>query len=648
MSRLRSRLVLVLLLPLLSFAAALPSSSSAALLLPRAVDSNAPTTEATSDGSGSTPYLHSPSFLLFSLESLLIGLFLLLYGHRGWRATTALGTGLLLEFVVWVIVANTLPAGGFSSASRDDTGIIVWALVSAGGIVGLFVGAVWWRVGVFATGACGGLALGLGIDMMGDNALPPVARWVILGVLSGAGLLLLPLLTSSVGMIISTSLTGSFLLFLGIDLLVNKVDGMSLGLRYILDSNHAHAHELRSYYPPVTTRVFLAVSWSIALIAMVFQWYFYMYRQRRPFIRQVFQIKSTGSPPAPFEPDPDFASDYRLPNLPPGLSDEMSVSGDHWANARDVDRDSMQERYRLAVVDTPTPEPYIADSRGVSPLLPVETLRKIEAIQRHPRDLSHLDDPPSRPASVVSSTLAAGLKSRPPTFFDEPLRSPTFPAPPPLRRNPTPPFPSSTSPVDPPYTPATAEHPSTFVSHDVPVVVVAAPSPSTPTRRPSIPSSVPVGPLSEDGASVSPDSSNRVSSNDLTVGGQAHAAFAQGFQTGEMASLPATARTPSSGHDISTLLGGGRFSSPPAPPPVVEHTVDLAPPPTSAGRPSTETNRSFATTQDGDSTAEYSEQGFPSTPTSARAMTPLETAGVQEWKWPEKHKESADETEELR
>ncbi|GAA5899989.1 hypothetical protein JCM6882_007019 [Rhodosporidiobolus microsporus] len=618
-----------------------PSSPPLVSLASSSSSSTSTAAELSSPGSGSPPYRTSPSFLLFALTSLLLGLFLLTCGHRGWRAITALGCGLVLELVVWVVIANTLPAEGFSEKSQDSTGLIVWGLVTAGGLVGLVVGAFWWRVGVFAMGAVSGAALGLGVDMMGDNALPEVARWVVLGVLILAGIVVLPFFANSVGMIIATSLTGSFLLFLGVDLLVNENDGMSKGLRYILDGNSAHAEALSSYSPPVSTRVFLAVSWAVAVISMVLQWLFWVVHHRQPFIRQVVQLKAI-DPTTTTEGTlpPDFASDYRLPTLPPGLSDEFSVRsptpmGDDRASFSSQ-RD-MQERYRLAVAD-PSPEPFIGDSRGTSPLLPMETIRKIEAI-RHPRDLSHPEEPPSRPASIVSSAFAAGLRSRPPTFFDEPLRTPPLAPRSPPQRKPTPPFPAP-PPVEtalPPNPSAVLSSPtaSTFVTQNIPIVAVPAVAvtrpPSSP-RRPSIPTSVPVGPDSEDGASVTPPTSaNRQtkSSGSLTVGGKAAAAFAAGMEAGEAISLPATARTPSS-NEISTLLGG-KFDTPsPAlplassPPAQISYFAPLSPPgaPSTTGRPSTDgDDRSFATAE---SSTEY--DAFPSTPTEVRALSPPASA----------------------
>ena len=90
--------------------------------------------------------------------------------------TTGIGTGLLCEFLVWVIIVNTLSQDGFSKESSEDTSIIIWAVVTAAGVVGVGLGGYFWRVGTIAMGACAGLSLGLSIALMGDDALPPVAR----------------------------------------------------------------------------------------------------------------------------------------------------------------------------------------------------------------------------------------------------------------------------------------------------------------------------------------------------------------------------------------------------------------------------------------------------------------------------------------
>ncbi|GAA6061692.1 hypothetical protein JCM10212_005984 [Sporobolomyces blumeae] len=146
------------------------------MLASRAYDSIA--RSALVDGSGEAPYLTDPSFLLFAIFHLLLGLFLVTYGNRGWRVSTGVGTGLLVEFLVWVALVNTVPSTGFSRSTFEDTGLIVWGIVTVCGIVSSVIGATFWRVGVFASGASAGLSFGISIALMGDEALGSLARRV--------------------------------------------------------------------------------------------------------------------------------------------------------------------------------------------------------------------------------------------------------------------------------------------------------------------------------------------------------------------------------------------------------------------------------------------------------------------------------------
>lgn len=65
---------------------------------------------------------------------------------------------------------------------------------------------------------------------------------------------------------LTTALAGCFLLFLGIDLLVNTTEGMSLGLRFLFDGNASHAIALQSYRSPISTRMLLACIWIFTCV----------------------------------------------------------------------------------------------------------------------------------------------------------------------------------------------------------------------------------------------------------------------------------------------------------------------------------------------------------------------------------------------
>ncbi|ORY85326.1 hypothetical protein BCR35DRAFT_313392 [Leucosporidium creatinivorum] len=319
--------------------------------------------DTSSDGSGSAPYRTSPSFLLFALTSLLVGALLLVAGKKLWRVTTALGAGLLLELLVWITIFNTTSDDGLTSSTRTND-LILWAIVTAGAIVGLVIGGFFWRAGMGAMCICGGMSFGFSIAMMAENDLPVVARWIIIGVLSLAGLLAFPFTQNHVGMAIATSLTGSFLLFLGIDLLANQVSGMSLGLRYMLDGNHYHSDELSSYDPPVVTRVLLAVSWCVAIIASAFQTLLY----RQPFI----PARSHHNRLASSKSDRDLTHTPSPLATPPGLTPE--------ADPAESFRARMNRRYkeRLAQGEKELAEAHVSEGSEVS----------AEALSAHLKELS--------------------------------------------------------------------------------------------------------------------------------------------------------------------------------------------------------------------------------------------------------------------
>ena len=126
------------------------------------------------DGSGSAPYLSSPSFLLFAITSLLLGAVLLVAGKRGWRVTTALGAGLLLELLVWITIVNNLKEGVFGATTQSA--LLVWGIVALSGVLGLAFGSYFWRFGMGTMCMIGGISLGLSISMMATDCLPVAAR----------------------------------------------------------------------------------------------------------------------------------------------------------------------------------------------------------------------------------------------------------------------------------------------------------------------------------------------------------------------------------------------------------------------------------------------------------------------------------------
>lgn len=131
------------------------------------------------DGSGNLPYITSASFLLFAIQSLVLGLFLCLAGKRMFRLTTALSVFLIFEFLTWIVIINTLRDEGFNSSYSGSTnGVIIWAVVTIFGLLFSGIGAVFWRIGIVLSGGLAGAALGFSIVLMANDDISVVPRLV--------------------------------------------------------------------------------------------------------------------------------------------------------------------------------------------------------------------------------------------------------------------------------------------------------------------------------------------------------------------------------------------------------------------------------------------------------------------------------------
>ncbi|KDE05392.1 hypothetical protein MVLG_04190 [Microbotryum lychnidis-dioicae p1A1 Lamole] len=105
-----------------------------------------------------TNYRKSPAVVLTAVAALLAGVYLCLFGKRGWRFTTGLCTALMGQLLTWIIITNV--------AAIDLKGIAIWGFSMIGFVVGFAVGALLWRFGIVVAGADGGLALALGLNLM--------------------------------------------------------------------------------------------------------------------------------------------------------------------------------------------------------------------------------------------------------------------------------------------------------------------------------------------------------------------------------------------------------------------------------------------------------------------------------------------------
>ncbi|OJT10578.1 hypothetical protein TRAPUB_12914 [Trametes pubescens] len=187
-----------------------------------------------------------------------VGAPLALVGIRLWRVTTGAGVGLAAALCIWAAFVNTVNAQGLSDLVLT---IIVLAAFGIGFFVGLLnLGRV---AGIWMLGILSGMSIGIRIVLLRDGLLIPkyAANWFIVGILMIIGLGV-TVFRQRFGLVSSCAAVGSFLVALGIDLILNKQSGMSTGLRFLFDRNSSHFLAIvhLGYHPPVITQVLLGAS----------------------------------------------------------------------------------------------------------------------------------------------------------------------------------------------------------------------------------------------------------------------------------------------------------------------------------------------------------------------------------------------------
>ncbi|KAH8827865.1 hypothetical protein DL96DRAFT_1527687 [Flagelloscypha sp. PMI_526] len=190
-----------------------------------------------------------------------IGLGLSLAGIRGWRFTTGSGVGLALAVCSYAAIVNTVDEVGISDILLT---IIVLAFFTIGFILGLFKFAKFG--GIALLGITGGLAIGMravlsleGLMFSSDDLY--VVNWAVVAVLGLIGGILI-LWKQRLGILIGCTSCGTFLLAIALDLVISKQEGVSRGLRFLIDRNPSHFVDIfkNGYHPTLTTRIIIWAS----------------------------------------------------------------------------------------------------------------------------------------------------------------------------------------------------------------------------------------------------------------------------------------------------------------------------------------------------------------------------------------------------
>ncbi|KAI0645163.1 hypothetical protein C8Q79DRAFT_912487 [Trametes meyenii] len=187
-----------------------------------------------------------------------VGAPLALVGIRLWRVTTGAGVGLAATVCVWAAFVNTVSAEGLSD--------LVLTVIAVGAfVVGFLIGVlnIGRLVGILLLGGLGGASFGVRIILLRPGLLIPlyVGNWLVITVFIILGLGAI-VYRQRFGLVSSCAAVGTFLVGLGVDLILNKQSGMSIGLRFLFDRNSAHYLAIvhQGYHPPVVTQIILGAS----------------------------------------------------------------------------------------------------------------------------------------------------------------------------------------------------------------------------------------------------------------------------------------------------------------------------------------------------------------------------------------------------
>ncbi|KAF8055787.1 hypothetical protein FPV67DRAFT_1538916 [Lyophyllum atratum] len=212
------------------------------------------------DGSGAD---FSAAALIWLAFCFVVGTPMALAGIRCWRFTTGVGIGLSAAVCAWAAFINSVNDVGVPDAILAA---IVLAFFFLGFVLGLFeIG----RVGGIATlGISAGIAFGTRIMIVREGLLIPglaahPANWVLVALLGAVGgIAMVWQRTQRAGILFGSASVGTFLVFLGIDLIVNRQSGISRGLRFLFDRNASHVLDIvvGGYKPPLSTQILLVVS----------------------------------------------------------------------------------------------------------------------------------------------------------------------------------------------------------------------------------------------------------------------------------------------------------------------------------------------------------------------------------------------------
>ncbi|CAA7260488.1 unnamed protein product [Cyclocybe aegerita] len=205
-------------------------------------------------------------------------------GIRGWRLSTGVGVGLAAAVGSWAPIINSIGPSGVSD-------IVITIIVLGFSIAGFVFGVIPFGrlVGIFCLGFTGGLAFGVRIMILRPGLLFNgsglyVTNWVLIVLFGAMGAMSMIWGRSQrAGLLFSCASVGTFLTFLGADLIIHKQAGFSRGLRFLFDRNASHFLDIvgGGYDPPGATLLLIGISLGATPIFAVGQHFVF----KHPFDR---------------------------------------------------------------------------------------------------------------------------------------------------------------------------------------------------------------------------------------------------------------------------------------------------------------------------------------------------------------------------
>ncbi|TEB38106.1 hypothetical protein FA13DRAFT_1868483 [Coprinellus micaceus] len=283
-----------------------------------------------SDGAGKD--FDAPAILWMGY-CFVIGTPMALGGVRLGRVATGVGVGGTAAMLAWASLINSLGPDGLADLVIL---LVVFGFFVAGFVLGLFKWGMY--LGQILIGVTGGLSIGIRIMLFKEGLLISdmafyAANWAVIAVLGAiGGATVVVKRWQRWGVAGGCASIGTFLVFLGVDLAMNRQSGMSRGLRFLFDRNSNHIVDIitTGYIPPISTQILLGASLGTTLL---FAWAQHHFFRAHPFLPNRPEPRYTDPTMGRYTAEPESiymensTADLLAAPLPPSTSQSTTGQG---------------------------------------------------------------------------------------------------------------------------------------------------------------------------------------------------------------------------------------------------------------------------------------------------------------------------------